>query len=460
MEPQQKKKKRVQLNTAEKDAFLQKISSDTSNEALQSLVDEWNAAHADRPLLLSHLKRLKRSKSDEREDDAAERFWDKIKSAVEAELATVDAIRRYQPAVDGYDYDGHKTKRVDPSKVPDISADELEALRFPFEKPRYKTDAKQLRHDFRKHLETKGMVWGPFASFVGPEDQQRLDQDGPWAPSADDANPWQTVGEVVATNSKLHADFRRTAGATFSDSGATEDRLNPAHDYLKRYFALNMPLPVRDALSRVLEVTEALYRSVAALVPTIERADSKWKRPYAINPEMISPWLSFLTCLSKKTQVQREHMDDNVRGLSALWGLTPRQYVIVWRHSYEMNCELERIHALFYEYVMATKKPVGWTQEAFWNLVANTHLAAHGFAQPTPVKVPLRVGEVVLMDFNVVHAGMPFVAGGSLRAHVYWASVAGRDGEAASGQTCYLWSTYHPFYPGWKVLSRDRRRFE
>ena len=47
--------------------------------------------------------------------------------------------------------------------------------------------------------------------------------------------------------------------------------------------------------------------------------------------------------------------------------------------------------------------------------------------RPQPVKIPLRVGEFLLMDVMTVHAGMPCVRGKrSLRCHLYWPQVAGR----------------------------------
>ena len=80
---------------------------------------------------------------------------------------------------------------------------------------------------------------------------------------------------------------------------------------------------------------------------------------------------------------------------------------------------------------------------------------------PKPVKIPLDVGSLLFMDFWVIHAGMPYVAGeASLRGHMYWAQVAGRDGEAASRGTCFPWATYHKLYPSWRILVKNRWQFE
>ena len=57
-----------------------------------------------------------------------------------------------------------------------------------------------------------------------------------------------------------------------------------------------------------------------------------------------------------------------------------------------MNVKLEAIYE-FHDFVM-TKKPDGWTTEAFWNLVTGIHLQKKGFMKaklPTPVKISLKV---------------------------------------------------------------------
>ena len=148
------KKRRVQLNTAEKEEFIRKIQIDSSNDNLQSLADDWNAQHPERPLKSAALKRLRKTSASQNAD--ADRFWETVQAYVERELATADALRNYQPAVDAFDYTGHKTKRVDAAKIPNITAQQLEALRFPFDAPKYnkhatpaetRTSEKQLRHD-------------------------------------------------------------------------------------------------------------------------------------------------------------------------------------------------------------------------------------------------------------------------------------------------------------------------
>lgn len=449
-------KKRVQLTHAEKDTFLAELVKDPSRERMHALIKDWNLLHEDRPLILTHLLRLSKQLESKQNPlaETADNFWSTIKDTVEAEIAKSSCGADWRPATDWTDRMGNKTHKVDTDKIPFISEADLEALRFPFDLPKYNQkgtpaevamSTKLLRHDFRSHLQSKGMVLGAFKHFAGSEEKA--------TPSAD--GPWKIVGDVVRTHKTLHS-IMKHEGTTFGDTG----RINPSHDAVKQYLAKHHPLhKALPALGQVLDASEAVYRHVADLMPTWGRADTKWRRLYAINPEMSSSWLSFLTCLDESAEVQLDHMDDHARGAAALWGLVKDQYLVVWLNSYQMNAELEWLHERHYAFAM-TKKPAGWPAENFWNLVANTHLRAIGTKAPTPVKVPLPVGDLLLFDFLVVHAGMPGVRGApSLRGHLYWAQIAGRDGERASEQTCFPWSTYHPFYPAWRVLAEDRRRF-
>jgi hypothetical protein len=212
--------------------------------------------------------------------------------------------------------------------------------------------------------------------------------------------------------------------------------------------------------TQVLSVCEGLYRSVDQLLPTLHRRDSK-RKTYMTVPEMDSSFFSLLTNKTSDTRVQREHLDDDHPGVAAVWGLFEGQYIIVWLWSYEMNLELESIHE-FYDFVVS-KRPEDWTKEAFWNLVAGIHLKRKGFKgdkRPTPVKIPLKVGDLLLMDMKVIHAGMHFTKRRNLRAHLYWAQVAGRHGVRAQEHTFFLWESHHMFYPAWHFISEDRMKFE
>ena len=386
------RKKRVQLNAKEKESMLKRIkTTDGSDESLLSLVDGWNSDHPDRPIELPHLKRLKAIVP---EFSEASEFWETIKFKVATELINPDASMKYEPPKDGFDYNGYQTKVLDEQKIPIITKHELDGLCFDFDQDKYTRSgpqgdfadsAKKLNSEFRGHFQSRGIAYAPFSSFVGRDERQRLN--GSWAPSD---QIWTTVTDAVL-KTKFKLDFMQKGGLTFSDFGKAEDRINPNYSDLKAYFA-KLPAPeVSGALAKVLGVCESLYRSVEKLLSTEVRVDSRW-RQYAVMPELNPKWFSLLTCNSKKTKVQREHMDDYMRGVAALWGLVEGQYVIVWLFSYEMNLEIERITA-FYDFVME-KKPLGWTEEAFWNLVTTIHLENQGFAskrRPRPVKIPLKV---------------------------------------------------------------------
>jgi hypothetical protein len=462
MEPTRKKAKRVQLTAAEKEVFLEKIRSDSSAENLQALLDGWNRDHPDRQIIPTHLTRLvevERSTGNQSPED----FWRDIRAAVAAET---DAAK-WEVPTGGRDHTGRQTLPVDADKVPEISAAELEELRFPFDLPKYNRcgtpkehDASQklLRRDFRAHMAAKGIAFGRFDRFVSADEREHLGSDD-WAPGGE---VWRTVGKVVMKDAALHKTMT-DSGPTFSDVGKTATRIHPKHGVVKRHLAEHKP-ELSESLARVLEVTEALYRSVAKLVTTPDRVDSRWQRQYRLVADMMPDWLSFLTCIRCPPGIrraQREHMDDHEPGLSGLWGLAPKQFVIVWKGSFEANLELERLHDLYYEFVVA-QKPAGWSDQAFWNLVANVHLRR---LRPkytvSPVKVPLPVGDLLLFDFLVVHAGMPaFPRLLSLRGHLYWPRIAGRDGESPDDLTCFPWGTYHRYYPAWRVIAKGRAAFE
>ena len=275
-----------------------------------------------------------------------------------------------------------------------ISQAELDAIKFDFREDDKQVQAtKNQRSQFRDHLYKRGMVYSPFSSFINPDEKKILNSSvgsmDTWIPS-NQQGIWKTVGDAVQTK-EFKAHFLKRGKATFSDAGKTDDRINPNYSALKDYFAGRSMSAVRKALALVLVVCESLYRSVERLLPTEDRADSR-RRQYAVMPDLISDSFSLLTCVSEKTKVQREHMDDLEIGASALWGLVENQYVIVWMHSYEMNLEIERI-AEFYDDIVAMK-PTDWSDEAFWNLVSTIHLRNQKFAsemRPRPVKIPLKV---------------------------------------------------------------------
>jgi hypothetical protein len=487
----QKRKERVQFSLDEKRLMIEEIKLHGSDEDLRSLTEKWNAQHeSSRYIDIQHLKRLK--KTIPQFSKPAE-FWGTVEKQVNDEVKLPDALSKYKPPIGGLDYVGYQTKLLDAKKVGWISEEELNALMFDFKKYDKQDELTKKQKDnlqrtqkshFRDHIYKRGMAYGPFSSFINPDEKEILKSKvgsmDIWIPS-NQHGIWKTVGDVVQNN-KFKEHYLKHGKATFSDDGKADDRINPNYMALKDYFAGKCKKAVKGALASVLVVCESLYRSVERLLPTEERADSR-RRQFAVMPDLIPDSFSLLTCVSDKTKVQREHMDDTETGASALWGLVEDQYVIVWMNSYEMNLEIERI-AEFYDFIVAMK-PTDWSDEAFWNLVSTIHLRNKKFdseMRPRPVKIPLKVliswlsfcspllikpplspqvGNLLLMDFLVVHSGMPFVEGSaSLRGHLYWAQVAGRDGEKASDHTTFVWSTMHKLYPGWRFISEERKQFE
>ena len=68
----------------------------------------------------------------------------------------------------------------------------------------------------------------------------------------------------------------------------------------------------------------------------------------------------------------------------------------------------------------------------------------------------IRLSNIFCCQTNNSNDTAKCVAGG----HLYWAQVAGRDGEKASDQTTFVWSTMHKLYPGWRFISEERKQFE
>jgi hypothetical protein len=99
-----------------------------------------------------------------------------------------------------------------------------------------------------------------------------------------------------------------------------QDRINPNCEVLKPLFAKFASEDEQKALEMVLDISETLYRGVEQLLSTDARVDARFRK-YCVLNELLSAHLSFLSCLSKKTKVQRDHMDDHVNGVAGLWGL-------------------------------------------------------------------------------------------------------------------------------------------
>lgn len=458
------RKKRMDLKIDEKELLIKRIKlAGSAREKFDSIAAEWNAEFPDRKIDATQITRLSKTIP---EISTADEFWGSVSDRVESSIVQHGAEKKYTPPEGGLDYSQNPTLALDHKKVPMISKDQLDSLRFDpslekYNGPNKAASAKLFRSDIRTHLHSKGMIYGTFSSFIPHNDKPILDakttefgQDS-WEPS--NMGPWKIVGDQVRTNKAFRTDFTRKHKSTFSAPNLRQDRINPHFIHIRDYFSGD--LGVTNALLLILYVCETFYKAVADFLPKWDM-DSK-RRKYDIVTRMIPDWFSMLTCLTKYTDVQREHIDDRDPGVGALWGLTHGQYVIVWLWTYEMNLELEMI-SQFYDFVMA-KKPPHWSDTAFWNLVAGIHLENKGFSttkRPSPVKVPLEIGHVLIFDFLVVHCGMPFTDP-NLRGHMYWPKVGERDGDSAQDYTNFIWdSGYHLFYPGWRFISQDRRRFE
>ena len=104
---------------------------------------------------------------------------------------------------------------------------------------------------------------------------------------------------------------------------------------LKRFEKVRL---VNASLIEVLNVGEALYRSMGDLLMMDGRQDSV-RQTYAFNQGMHPSGMSFLSCLAKGgrlvqlpdgTIVQPEHLDEGLHdGCGGLWGLVEGQYVVV-----------------------------------------------------------------------------------------------------------------------------------
>lgn len=461
--------KRRRLNHEERELFRTKIRHDPSDRNLSSLVSEWNSRVAEHKceINIGILRRMR-----DEMPKSPESIWEEIKSGVGAETSRPNAWEEYQPPVAGYDYEGCKVTPVDAFKIPFATEPQMASIKFDFDNPRYKMNGdvqekkisnQAFKADFRKHFNRTGMVYGSFKNFISQDERDALGAD--CEPSTTNG-PWKTLADVVTGDKKFRQEAKKS-GTAFANFNTHQERINPNYDFLRNFYIVEKRgtagTGVASALVYVLSVCEAVFRSVSSWLPTCDRKDS-FSRKYAIPQDLIPSYFSLLSCLAIGTTAQIEHMDDHCPGASALWGLVPDQYVIVWLHSYEMNRELEELSSDFYEFVMKQPRPEEWTEEAFWNLVAGLWLKVKGFdswRKPTPVKIPLKVGELLLMDFLIIHAGMPYVAGSaSLRGHLYWAQIASREGEKASESTCFLWATYQRLYPSWRILSKDRQKFQ
>jgi len=468
------RKRRFDMSREEKACMASQMKRNSTDEHLKKLLDEWNRDPQnivrDRQIQLKALRNIRNGLP--RFADAGD-FWNSVKEDVTAEMEKEGASVRWEP------FKGSKEEKIDhldAEKIPIITEAQLRTLHFDFEQEKFhrpdsegRFDASDasLRHEFRNHFETKGLVYAGIKDFMSRDDKKYIDDNiENWEPSCA-TGPWDVVAEAIR---KDGPQIRKVLGGVISDHTEFRDgRFNPDMEFLLARFPEG---PVNVALRNVMDVGEALYRSVGLLMMTDSRTNSR-RSKYSFNQDMHTTGMSFLSCLPVRRGrqvrlpngaiVQLEHIDDHMIGAGALWGLVAGQYVIVWLYSYEMNVELERIHK-FRGDVME-KKPADWTEEAFWNLVASVHLEKSGFTTercPTPVKIPLEVGKLLLFDFKVIHSGMPSMpdeGAASMRGHMYWAQTASRRGYHASKYTRWPWDTSHEFFPGWDFIAKTRSRF-
>ena len=460
--------KRSQLSRSEKEEVAKKIRFDSGREEILQIMTDWNFTHQKQ----IDSRQLERIRSQLPKFASPEQFWESVKEKVLSEVTKVGG-----DSPTGWEKLEGDSNRLDATKVPTMTEVQLETISFNFGKERYhradaqgKYDAseKAFRNDFRNHLDAHGLVYGDFSDFITRDHKSSLDQGGDnWAPSCP-TGPWPVVVTAICRDGvQIHKDL---GGVISDDKEERDGRINPGIPYLLNRFEKHQDETAMAATKRVLQVGEGLYSSVARslMLKIRERADST-RRTVDIEPNMHSSAMSLLSCLGNlkvqrkmvKTLVQLEHLDDDLAGYGGLWGLVNGQYVIVWLNSYEMNRELVAIFD-FWDFVMS-KKPENWSNEAFWNLVACSHLENTGFTgqrRPTPVKIPLVVGKLLLFDFMVMHAGMPFEPNTeSMRGHIYWAQVSGRAGIEALSRTFWPWQNHTPFYPGWRFIADTRRQF-
>ena len=377
---QQDRKARVQLTSAQKDRFKEKIELASTDEYLTQLLHEWNDDTKNPQISLSHLQRIREAIP---KFKSAEQFFASVEAGVKDNISSPDAAEKWHLA------NPDNLEPLDASKIPLITKEQKNDLSFDFDSPKYtESRNKVFKSDFRNHLQRKGMAIGSFSKLVSDDDRAKLDKDMPqnsWIPSVS-SGPWKIVGDFVFENGKR---FRKKA--TFSNVDEAQSRVNPCWQTLKEMCepgGKQRNSIVYTALVHILVVVEAVYSYVYSLLPNMDRSDSK-RRMYEGVPQHLSArFFSFLSCLDKATTVQIEHMDDYYKGLSVLWGLVENQYVIVWLNSYELNLELETINE-FREQV-TSRKPANWSDDDFWNLVAGVHLENSGF---TKDKLPSKASE-------------------------------------------------------------------
>ena len=462
----------MQLSAAEKTEIRIFLKRGSSQTEMDRVVFDWNEKYPDRKIDSGHVKRL-RDELPAFED--ADAFWQSVEAEVYSKTRQVNAKDEWELKPEK-----GSIPVLDAGKIPDISEEELKKFNFDFQNAKYNRpdesgsfagSDKRLRNDFRDFMEKQGMIYGSFSDFLGRVERERLDLDGiKWDPSGT-SGPWSVAREAIRKDGDT---FYRELGGLVSGPDERDRRINPSLEFLLKYYAdgdKKIKTGVKDSdikelrasLQNILATGEGLFRAVGGLLMTADRSDSR-RLPLSLQQNLHSSHMSFLSCLPDKggiqTRLQLEHLDDWAAGASALWGLVKGQYVVVWMYSFDANREVRSITRFREEVVR--HKPEEWSDDAFWNLVAYVHLQNTGFTsekrRPTPVKIHLEVGKLLLFDFMVIHSGMPYVTDAeSLRGHMYWAQFADRQGVYAHLNTVYPW--LHDFVPCWKLIKETRQNF-
>jgi hypothetical protein len=120
-----------------------------------------------------------------------------------------NAEKDYIPPEGGLDYSRNPTFPLNTEKVSKISQDQPNSIRFDpslekYNRPSEAASAKLFNSDIRNHLQSKGIIYGTFSSFIPDNVKPSLDEktaeleQDTWEPS--DGDPWKIVGDKLRTD--------------------------------------------------------------------------------------------------------------------------------------------------------------------------------------------------------------------------------------------------------------------
>jgi hypothetical protein len=424
-------------------------------------------------------------------------------------------------------YDGVRIRSLDPERIPQIDQETLSQMTW--DESRNPESSSNSGLEFRKVFERNGGVITDYRNLVSSHSKSILDRDIPgWVPGT--TGPWSQVATLLRTplpvpgkkkehvensfvqlataKTAFQSEFNHCNGAkSGSDCSTLESvsgyRLNPSLDDLLALAEIderNGRKRKRKAAQKnismfknILSITEMLYENVStklrkrgrdenaesgslshtAKAPRISNARSRphkhGSRVYDVSNQLSSKWISFLFNLPPTCEIQLFHMDDELPGVSGIWGLVPNQYIVVWLNSYRMNLIISKLR-IIYRRVIADAGGRRMSEIAYWNMVVICYLESVGFGdggkyQVTPVRIPLEVGKIFLFDSFWIHSGMGREAWEeeSLRVHLYLPQVHKRGGEEVQQHTIDPWQTgceNHLLYPGLHFIGQTYRLYE